>query len=37
VDETTIPVLPCQALQPVIDFYAALGFDVTFQQRSPNP
>ncbi|MEZ0156572.1 VOC family protein [Streptomyces althioticus] len=36
-DETTIPVLPCQALQPVIDFYAALGFDVTFQQRSPNP
>ncbi|PZT75224.1 MULTISPECIES: bleomycin resistance protein [unclassified Streptomyces] len=35
--ETTIPMLPCRAIQPVIDFYAALGFAVTFQQRSPNP
>jgi catechol 2,3-dioxygenase-like lactoylglutathione lyase family enzyme len=35
--ETTIPILPCRALQPVLDFYTALGFEVTFQQRSPNP
>ncbi|MEO3753705.1 VOC family protein [Streptomyces sp. B6B3] len=35
--EKTIPILPCRTLQPVLDFYAALGFEVTFQQRSPNP
>ncbi|MFB6839935.1 bleomycin resistance protein [Streptomyces sp. NPDC056361] len=35
--ETTIPMLPCRTLRPVLDFYAALGFEVTFQQRSPNP
>ncbi|HWM37267.1 MAG TPA: VOC family protein [Streptomyces sp.] len=35
--ETTIPILPCQTIQPVLDFYTALGFEVTFQQRSPNP
>ncbi|MFI1394042.1 bleomycin resistance protein [Streptomyces sp. NPDC020681] len=35
--EKTIPILPCQTLQPVLDFYTALGFDVTFQQKSPNP
>jgi hypothetical protein len=35
--ETTIPILPCRTLQPVLDFYTALGFEVTFQQRSPNP
>ncbi|WAZ26048.1 VOC family protein [Streptomyces cinnabarinus] len=35
--ETTIPILPCQTLRPVLDFYTALGFEVTFQQRSPNP
>ncbi|CUW25934.1 MULTISPECIES: bleomycin resistance protein [Streptomyces] len=35
--ETTIPILPCRTLQPVLDFYSALGFDVTFQQTSPNP
>lgn len=33
----TIPILPCQALQPVLGFYTALGFEVTFQQKSPNP
>ncbi|MCX4721572.1 bleomycin resistance protein [Streptomyces virginiae] len=33
----TIPILPCLTLQPVLDFYIALGFEVTFQQRSPNP
>ncbi|MFB6549968.1 bleomycin resistance protein [Streptomyces sp. NPDC056405] len=35
--EKTIPILPCRTLQPVLDFYTALGFEVTFQQRSPNP
>ncbi|MEW2397388.1 VOC family protein [Streptomyces sp. NPDC046862] len=35
--ETTIPILPCQTLPPVLDFYRALGFEVAFEQRSPNP
>ncbi|MGW0763111.1 bleomycin resistance protein [Streptomyces sp. NPDC002814] len=35
--EKTIPILPCQTLQPLLDFYTALGFEVTFQQKSPNP
>jgi hypothetical protein len=35
--EKTIPILPCRTLQPVLDFYEALGFEVTFRQRSPNP
>ncbi|MET7618438.1 VOC family protein [Streptomyces sp. NPDC005408] len=33
--EKTIPILPCQTLQPVLDFYTALGFEVTFHQKSP--
>ncbi|MFB6877907.1 bleomycin resistance protein [Streptomyces sp. NPDC056323] len=35
--EKTIPMLPCRTIQPVLDFYTALGFEVTFQQQSPNP
>ncbi|WP_052847188.1 bleomycin resistance protein [Streptomyces avicenniae] len=35
--ETTTPMLPCHALAPVLDFYTALGFDVTYRQASPNP
>ncbi|MFF7788642.1 bleomycin resistance protein [Streptomyces sp. NPDC007991] len=35
--EKTIPILPCQTLPPVLEFYTALGFEVTYQQRSPNP
>ncbi|MFD8821853.1 bleomycin resistance protein [Streptomyces sp. NPDC059605] len=35
--EKMIPILPCRTLRPVLDFYAALGFGTTFQQRSPNP
>ncbi|MFK3733880.1 bleomycin resistance protein [Streptomyces sp. NPDC088090] len=35
--EKTVPILPCRALRPVLDFYTALGFEVTFEQRSPNP
>lgn len=33
--EKTIPLLPCQTIQPVVDFYSALGFEVTFIQKSP--
>lgn len=35
--EKAIPILPCQTIQPVTDFYTALGFEVTFLQKSPNP
>ncbi|MFF9571003.1 bleomycin resistance protein [Streptomyces sp. NPDC014685] len=35
--EKMIPILPCRTLRPVLDFYTALGFGTTFQQRSPNP
>ncbi|MFE7296032.1 bleomycin resistance protein [Streptomyces sp. NPDC057579] len=35
--EATIPILPCRTIQPILDFYTALGFEVTFQQKSPNP
>jgi hypothetical protein len=35
--EKTIPILPCRSLPPVLDFYTALGFEVTYEQRSPNP
>lgn len=33
--EKTIPLLPCQTIQPVVDFYCALGFEITFIQKSP--
>ncbi|AQS65841.1 VOC family protein [Streptomyces pactum] len=35
--EKTIPILPCRTIQAVLDFYTALGFEVTFRQKSPNP
>ncbi|MGW7289146.1 VOC family protein [Streptomyces sp. NPDC054847] len=35
--EKTIPLLPCHAIQPVVDFYTALGFGTTFFQKSPYP
>ncbi|MFJ7626706.1 bleomycin resistance protein [Streptomyces sp. NPDC097595] len=35
--EKTIPILPCRTIQPIVDFYAALGFEATFRQTSPNP
>ncbi|CAL9422554.1 bleomycin resistance protein [Streptomyces sp. enrichment culture] len=35
--EQTVPILPCRDLRPVLDFYTALGFEVTFRQLSPNP
>ena len=33
--EKTIPLLPCRTIQPVVDFYTALGFETTFLQKSP--
>lgn len=33
--EKTIPLLPCHAVEPIVEFYTALGFEVTFQQKSP--
>lgn len=35
-DEVTIPLLPCRSIDDVLDFYRALGFDVTYQQAKPN-
>lgn len=35
--ETTIPMLPCVSLNETLDFYRILGFEVTYQQTSPNP
>jgi catechol 2,3-dioxygenase-like lactoylglutathione lyase family enzyme len=36
VSERTIPILPCRSINEVLDFYVALGFEVTYQQKSPN-
>ncbi|MFH8791518.1 bleomycin resistance protein [Streptomyces sp. NPDC017941] len=33
--EKTIPLLPCRTVQPVVDFYTALGFETTYLQKSP--
>ncbi|WP_164018053.1 hypothetical protein [Pyxidicoccus trucidator] len=35
--ESTIPLLPCVSLGETLEFYRALGFEVTYQQTSPNP
>lgn len=35
--ETTIPALPCVSLSETLPFYQLLGFQVTYQQKSPNP
>lgn len=35
-DETAIPCLPCVSMTEALDFYRALGFEVTYQQKSPN-
>lgn len=35
--ETTIPALPCVSLGETLPFYQLLGFQVTYQQKSPNP
>jgi hypothetical protein len=36
-DEMTIPALPCVSLAETLPFYRMLGFEVTYQQKSPNP
>ncbi|EPH39710.1 VOC family protein [Streptomyces aurantiacus] len=33
--EKTVPMLPCVTVQPIVDFYTALGFEATFLQKSP--
>lgn len=35
--ETMIPILPCHSMGEQLDFYRALGFEVTHHQKSPNP
>ena len=37
VPTTTIPALPCVSLDESLDFWRALGYDVTYTQRAPNP
>lgn len=34
--EITIPLLPCHAISPMLEFYRLLGFEVTYQQSKPN-
>jgi hypothetical protein len=34
--EITIPLLPCRSIDAVLEFYQALGFQVTYQQAKPN-
>lgn len=33
--ETTIPILPCRSIGETLDFYRALGFEVTHEQTRP--
>jgi hypothetical protein len=33
----TIPLLPCRSIDEIADFYAALGFAVTYRQERPYP
>jgi hypothetical protein len=34
--ERTIPILPCASMDPILAFYGALGFEVTYRQERPN-
>ncbi|TDB78294.1 VOC family protein [Micromonospora sp. KC723] len=34
--ETMIPILPAKSINDTLDFYRALGFEVTYQQQRPN-
>ncbi len=34
--ETMIPCLPCHSINETLDFYVALGFEITYQQSRPN-
>ncbi|RKH56827.1 bleomycin resistance protein [Corallococcus llansteffanensis] len=35
--DACIPLLPCVEIAPTLEFYGLLGFEVTYQQRTPNP
>ena len=35
-DEITIPILPCASIKETLEFYVALGFEITYQQTRPN-
>jgi catechol 2,3-dioxygenase-like lactoylglutathione lyase family enzyme len=35
-DEQTIPALPCASMKETLEFYVALGFEITYQQERPN-
>ena len=35
-DEIMIPALPCRKIDDVLDFYVALGFEITYRQERPN-
>lgn len=36
-NSTTVPLLPCEAFDATLDFWQALGYEVTYKQRAPNP
>jgi hypothetical protein len=35
-DEKVIPILPCTSIKETLEFYRALGFEVTYEQSQPN-
>lgn len=35
-NEITIPILPCASMKETLEFYVALGFEITYQQAKPN-
>jgi hypothetical protein len=35
-NEVTIPILPCASINDTLEFYVALGFEITYQQSRPN-
>src|SRR5688572_5749703 len=32
----TIPILPCRGIDETLEFYVAVGFEVTYKQGKPN-
>lgn len=35
--EKVVPILPCASIKETLEFYRALGFEVTYEQSRPNP
>jgi len=35
-NETMIPILPCGSINETLEFYVAMGFEITYQQARPN-